>query len=66
MKEQASSMARLSTKNTHAVWLVVDASDWPGHETDNPMDLEGGLGEQVGDTTGTGRVLAATTKTNQG
>ena len=46
------------TRNTHAVWPVTDASDHPGDETDTPMDLEE-LGEQVGDTTGTGRFLAA-------
>ena len=46
------------TRNTHAVWLVTDASDRVGVAVDEPGDPDG-LGEEVTDTVGTARVLAA-------
>ena len=45
-------------RNAHAVWPVADASDWPGDEADDSMDLEG-LRERVSAATGAERVLAA-------
>ena len=46
------------TRNTNAVWPVTDASDWLGVEKDEHADPDG-FGEEVTDTTGTARVLAA-------
>ena len=46
------------TRNTHAVWPVTDASDRVGVAVDEPADPDG-LGEEVTDTVGTARVLAA-------
>ena len=46
------------TRNTHAVWLVTDASDRIDVDMDEPVDTDG-LGGQVTDTVGTARVLAA-------
>ena len=46
------------TRNTHAVWLVSDASDWIDVDMDEPVD-PGGLGGEVADTVRTARVLAA-------
>ena len=46
------------TRNTHAVWPVTDASDRADVDMDEPADPDG-LGEEVTDTVGTARVLAA-------
>ena len=45
------------TRNTHAVWLVTDASDRADVDMDESADPDG-LGEEVTDTVGTARVLA--------
>ena len=42
------------TRNTHAVWPVIDASD----QLDVDIDADG-IGGEVTDTVGTARVLAA-------
>ena len=42
----------------HAVWPVTDASDRADEDMDEPADPDG-LGEEVTDTVGTARVLAA-------
>ena len=42
---------------THAVWLVIDASDLLGVEMDETTDSDG-LGREVTDTVGTAHVLA--------
>ena len=46
------------TRNTHAVWLVTDASDQADVDMDEPADPDG-LGREVTDTVGAARVLAA-------
>ena len=46
------------TRNTHAVWPVTDASDRADENMDEPADPDG-LGEEVTDTVGTTRALAA-------
>ena len=46
------------TRNTHAVWLVTDASERLDVDIDEPVDPDG-LGGEVTDTVGTARVLAA-------
>ena len=46
------------TTNTHAVWPVTDASDRADVDMDEPADPDG-LGEEVTDTVGTARVMAA-------
>ena len=46
------------TWNTHAVWPVTDDSDRLEVERDEPA-VPDGLGEEVTDTGGTARVLAA-------
>ena len=42
----------------HAVWPVTDASDRADEDIDEPVDPDG-VGEEVTDTVGTARVLAA-------
>ena len=46
------------TRNTHAVWPVMETTDQLDVDMDEPVDPQG-LGEEVTGTVGTARVLAA-------
>ena len=52
------------TRNTHAVWLVTDASDRLDVDMDELVDPDG-LGEEGTDTVSTGRVFGSTTNSNE-
>ena len=57
-RKSARPHTEVRTRNTHAVWLVTDASDRVDVDMDEPADPDG-LGGEVTDTVGTACVLAA-------